>query len=276
MMRAMAWTLTCLLMAALLATAGVIVPAQAQSPGPAQAPASSPLKPPPLAVPPPQPAAASAVQGGASSQAVGNATKPPVDRNAAARRSVRIFPPEKLAELEGPDRELWQKPDQIMDALAIADGSVVADLGAGGGWFTVRLARRVGPHGIVFAQDIQEQMLESIERRMQREGLRNVRTVLGQPDDPRLPRQVQATLIVDVYHEVENQVELLRNIRESLAPNGRLGIVEFRKDGVGPGPPMDERVDESVVIANAETAGLRLIRRETFLPYQYLLVFGRE
>jgi SAM-dependent methyltransferase len=256
MMRAIAWRLTCLLTAALLAHGGA-VPAQAQ-------PVTS------------SPSSPSTQGGGTSSQAVGTAVKPPVDRSAAARRSVRIFPPEKLAELEGPDRELWQKPDQIMDALAIADGSVVADLGAGGGWFTVRLARRVGPHGIVFAQDIQEQMLESIERRMQREGLRNVRTVLGQPDDPRLPRQVQATLIVDVYHEVENQVELLRNIRESLAPNGRLGIVEFRKDGVGPGPPMDERVDESVVIANAEAAGLRLIRRETFLPYQYLLVFGRE
>jgi SAM-dependent methyltransferase len=192
------------------------------------------------------------------------------------RRPVRIFPPEQLGELEGPDRELYQKPDQVMDALGIADGSVVADLGAGGGWFTVRLARRVGPQGLVYAEDIQEQMIESIERRIQRESLRNVRTVLGKPNDPKLPAgELDAGLIVDSYYEFEHPVELLRNVKESLKPRGRLGIVEWRKDGVGPGPSMDERVDESVVIADTEAAGLRLVSRETFLPYEYLLVFAR-
>ena len=108
------------------------------------------------------------------------------------RGESRIFPPEKLGELEGPDRDLWQKPDQVMDALGIADGTIVADLGAGGGWFTVRLARRVGPQGVVYAEDIQEQMLESIDRRVKREGLRNVRMVLGASDDPKLPAQTPA------------------------------------------------------------------------------------
>jgi ubiquinone/menaquinone biosynthesis C-methylase UbiE len=192
------------------------------------------------------------------------------------RRQVRIFPPEELGMLEGPDREQYQKPDQVMDALGIADGSSVADLGAGGGWFTVRLARRVGPQGVVYAEDIQEQMIESIERRIQRESLRNVRTVLGKPSDPKLPAsELDAVLIVDTFYEFEHPVELLSNVKESLKLHGRLGIVEFLKDGVGPGPAMEERVDESVVIANAEAAGLRLISRETFLPYQYLLVFGR-
>jgi ubiquinone/menaquinone biosynthesis C-methylase UbiE len=196
--------------------------------------------------------------------------------SAQERRHGRIFPPQDLGVLEGPDREAWQKPDQVMDALSIADGSVVADLGAGGGWFTVRIARRVGPHGLVFAEDIQKEMIESIERRVQREGLSNVRTVLGTPDDPKLPSAaVDAVLIVDVYHEVEQRAALLRNVRAALAPNGRLGIVEFRKDGWGPGPPLDERVDESVVVKEAQDSGLKLISRETFLPYQYLLIFGR-
>lgn len=193
------------------------------------------------------------------------------------RRSARLFPPERLSELEGPDRELWQKPDQIMDALGIADGSSVADLGAGGGWFTVRLARRVGPQGVVFAEDVQEQMIESMERRLKREGLTNVKTILGTLDNPQLPKdRLDAVLIVDVYHEVEQRVALLGYVRESLRPQGRLGIIEHRKDGGGPGPAMEERIDEPLVLSEADAAGFRLISRETFLPYQFLLIFGKN
>jgi SAM-dependent methyltransferase len=88
----------------------------------------------------------------------------------------KLFPPENLGMLEAPDRAAWQKPDQIMDALSIADGSHVADIGAGSGWFTIHLAQRVGPKGVVYAQDVQRPMLEAIRRRVQREGLRNVET----------------------------------------------------------------------------------------------------
>src|SRR5262249_6602805 len=153
------------------------------------------------------------------------------------RRQVRIFPPAELGSLEGPDRELYQKPDQVMDVLGIADGSIVAEVAAGGGWFTVRLARRVGPQGQGYAADIQEQMIESIERRKNREGLGNVRTVLGKPDDPRLPESaLDAVLIVDSYYEFEKPVDLLRKVKDALKTNGRVAIVEYRKDGVGPGP----------------------------------------
>ncbi len=192
------------------------------------------------------------------------------------KRHGRIFAPQELGVLEGPDREAWQKPSQIMDALNIADGSVVADLGAGGGWFTVRLARRVGPQGIVYAEDIQKQMIESIERRMQREGLRNVKTVLGTPTDARLPANtLDAILIVDVFHEVEEPVLLLEKLKDALKATGRLGIVDFKRDGWGPGPPLEERLDEATVIANAQAAGLRLLSQERFLAYQYLLIFGK-
>jgi ubiquinone/menaquinone biosynthesis C-methylase UbiE len=162
-----------------------------------------------------------------------------------------------------------------MDALGIGDGSVVADVGAGGGWFTVRLARRVGPNGVVYAEDVQRQMMEAIERRVQREGLRNVRLVLGTVEDPRLPAgALDAVLMVDAYHEMDNRVPLLRNLARSLKPNGRLGIVDFRLDGGGPGPPLDERMAPEVVVTEAGEAGLRLLSHETFLPFQYLLVFG--
>jgi ubiquinone/menaquinone biosynthesis C-methylase UbiE len=196
----------------------------------------------------------------------------------ARQQHGKLFPPQNLSELEGPDRDVWQQPDQVMDALNIAEGSVVADLGAASGWFTVRLARRVGPNGRVYAEDIQPQMLEVINRRMPRENLtyNNVITKLGTADDPRLPiGALDAVLIVDAYHEMESPVQLLRNAARALKPNGRLGIVEFTMDGGGPGPLMDERVDPERVIREAREAGLRLIAQPNMLRYQYMLVFEK-
>lgn len=192
----------------------------------------------------------------------------------AAQQHVPLFRPEDLGLLEGPDRDAWQRPDQVMDALRIADGSHVADLGAGSGWFTIRLARRVGPNGRVYAEDIQRQMIEAISRRITRENLTNVvKPVLGEPNDPRLPAPVDAVLIVDAYHEMEQPVVLLRNLARSLKPGGRIGIVNFTKDGGGPGPEMENRVDPERVIRDAEAAGLELEARANFLRYQYMLVF---
>ena len=195
----------------------------------------------------------------------------------------RLFAPQDLGLLEAPDRDQWQKPDQIMDGLGIADGAIVADLGAGGGWFTLHLARRVGPNGLVYAEDVQPQMIEAIARRVQREDLRNVRTVLGTANDPRLPRGLDAVLIVDAYHEMStplivgnDPVTLLKNVATSLKPQGRIGVVDFTPGGGGPGPEPDERVDQQAVIKAAAAAGLQLIAREAVLPFQYLLVFGRD
>jgi predicted methyltransferase len=195
----------------------------------------------------------------------------------AALQHGRLFPPEQLGILEGPDRDAWQRPDQIMDELGIGDGSVVADLGAGGGWFTVRLAHRVGPNGRVYAEDVQPQMIEAIQRRVAREQLqKRVHTILGTPRDPLLPGPVDAVLIVETYGEMENPVVLLRNVAASLKPSGRIGIVDYKKDGHGPGPDLEQRVDPERVIREAEAAGLRLLARPTFLQYQYMLVFGKR
>ena len=194
-----------------------------------------------------------------------------------ARQHGRLFPPEKLGTLEGPDRDAWQRPDQIMDALLLREGSVVADIGAGGGWFTIRLASRVGPNGLVYAEDVQPQMIESIKRRVSRAQLSNVRFVSGTTLDPKLPAPVDAVLMVEVYYEMEQPRVMLRNIARALRPDGLIGIVEYKKDGGwGPGPPMDERVDPSRVIADADAVGLRLVPRDTYLPYQYLLVFAKK
>ena len=185
----------------------------------------------------------------------------------------RLFPPEALGDLEGPDRDAWQEPDRIMDALGIADGAVVADVGAAGGWFTVRLANRVGPNGLVYAEDIQREMIQSINRRVVRAELSNVQTIIGTPSNPLLPGPVDAVLIVEVYCAVDDPVTLLRNVVARLKPGGRVGIVEYRLDGGGPGPPLDQRVDPDTVIREAEAAGLQLITRDDSFRFQYLLVF---
>jgi SAM-dependent methyltransferase len=196
-------------------------------------------------------------------------------RKPAPKPKPKLFAPQDLGLLDAPDREQWQKPDQIMDALGIAEGSIVADLGAGGGWFSIRLARRVGPNGLIYAEDIQPPMLDEISRRIQRENITWVRPLLGTATDPRLPPGLDAILIVDVYHEMDDPVTLLNNAARSLKTTGRLGSVDSLPGGGGPGPAPAQRVDAKAVIGDAQAAGLRLISEETVPPFEFLLVFGR-
>jgi predicted methyltransferase len=203
--------------------------------------------------------------------------RPSAQQAPATPRHRELFPPQDLGLLEAPDRAAWQKPDQIMDALSIADGAHVADIGAGAGWFTTRLARRVGPNGVVYAQDVQRQMLDAIRRRVQREGLLNVRTVLGEGSSPNLPPGVlDAVLVVDAYPEVlvPDRVTFLRNLAVGLKPNGRIGIVNYKLGGGGPGPDASLRVPRASVESDAAAAGLK-VRASGNLPYQYLLVLAR-
>jgi ubiquinone/menaquinone biosynthesis C-methylase UbiE len=190
-----------------------------------------------------------------------------------------LFPPKDLGLLESPDRDIWQKPEQVMDALGIADGSKVADIGAGSGYFTIRLARRVGPNGVVWAEDVQPAMLEAIKRRVAKDvakDIRNVIAVNGTSSDPMLPADsVDAVLILDTYQEIVqdgNPQLFLQNVRKALRPGGRVGMIDYKKEGGGPGPD-GPRPDPDAVISVAQQAGLRLMKRETFLPFQFFLIF---
>jgi ubiquinone/menaquinone biosynthesis C-methylase UbiE len=190
-----------------------------------------------------------------------------------------LFPPADLGMLESPDRDIWQKPDQIMDTLGIADGSKVADIGAGGGYFTVRLARRVGPNGVVWAEDVQPQMLEAIKRRVAKDvakdNLRPVRYVQGTSSDPMLPAaSVDAVIILETYQEIQygNPLLFMQNVRAAVREGGRVGVIDYKEQGAGPGPD-GGRPDPDTIIAVAEQAGLRLLKRESFLPFQFFLVF---
>jgi len=187
-----------------------------------------------------------------------------------------LFPPLNLGVLEGADREQWNKPELIMDALKIADGSKVAEIGAGGGWFTIRLAHRVNQRGVVYAEDVQPEMIEAIRRRVQRENLTNVRTVLGTTKDSRLPHDLDAILINWAYNELEYRVAVLKNAAESLKPQGRIGIVDFSPGAGGPGPEPEQRVDPETVIKDATTAGLKVISRENVPPFMFMVVLGKK
>ena len=187
-----------------------------------------------------------------------------------------LFSPLNLGMLEGADREQWNKPEQIMDALKIADGSKVAEIGAGGGWFTIHLAHRVNQSGVVYAEDVQTEMLEAIRRRVQRENLSNVRTVLGTTKNSRLPKNLDAILINGAYHELEYPVLVLKDAADSLKPQGRIGIVDYSPGAGGPGPDAEQRVDPETVIKGATAAGLRVISRETVPPFMFMVVLGRK
>jgi predicted methyltransferase len=203
----------------------------------------------------------------------------PALRSAAAlsgqKPRARLFPPLHLGVLEGADREQWNKPEQILDALKIADGSKVAEIGAGGGWFTVRLAHRVNQNGVVYAEDVQTEMLEAIRRRVQRENLTNVRTVLGTTKDSRLPHGLDAILINGAYHEMENPVAVLKDAAESLKAQGRIGIVDYSPGAGGPGPDAEQRVDQDTVIKGAMAAGLQVISQEPVPPFMFMVVLGK-
>src|SRR5688572_9013341 len=196
------------------------------------------------------------------------------------RGQGRLFPPTDLGLLEVPDRAAWQKPELMMDALRIAEGDQVADTGAGGGFFTVRLARRVAVNeteGRVYAKDIQQPMLEAIKRRVSRERLRNVETRLSTDTDLNLPMAaLDAVLIVDTYQEIDerDRVTFLRNLALTLKPNGRIGIANYKTGRGGPGPEPQRRIEACVNEADARRAELRVIHRAN-LPIQYLLVHGR-
>ncbi len=173
---------------------------------------------------------------------------------------------------DAPERDAWQQPEQVLDALGLTPTSVTADVGAGTGYFSVRLARR-SPRGRVYAVDIEPDMVRYLGERARREGLSNVQPVLGAADDARLPEAVDVALIVDTLHHIEGRVAYLTKLRERLREAGRIAVVDFLPEATL-GPPKEHRLPAQDVIAAAEQAGLKLTRSFT-LTQQYVLIFER-
>lgn len=176
-----------------------------------------------------------------------------------------------------PEREQEEQPDQALDELKIAKGSVVADIGAGVGYMSWRLAERVGPSGKVYANDIQPQMLEQLRKNMQERQISNVVPVLGEPDNPKLPQgQLDLVLMVDVYHEFAQPQAMLRHVRESLKADGRLVLLEYRgEDPKVPILPLHKMTVDQVK-AELEPEGFRLGRVIETLPRQHILIFMKK
>jgi len=168
-----------------------------------------------------------------------------------------------------PERESEEHPDAALDAIGIAAGSTVADIGAG--------AARVGPSGKVWANDIQPKMLDLLRANMEQRGIRNVQTVLGAIDDPKLPASaIDLVLLVDVYHEFSEPQKMLRRIREALRPDGRLVLLEYRAED--PAVPIrpEHKMSVEQVKAEVEPEGYRLDQVLETLPRQHILIFRKE
>lgn len=172
---------------------------------------------------------------------------------------------------DDPARDAWQKPHEVITALALANDAVVADIGSGTGYFAVRLAHVV-PNGRVFGVDTEPDMVAYLARRAKQAGLANLVSIAGKPNDPALPEKVDLALMVDVYHHIVERPAYFAKLRDALKPGGRVAIIDFNaKSKVG--PPVRERIAADRVKAEMREAGYRVVAEPGFLPNQYFLIF---
>jgi ubiquinone/menaquinone biosynthesis C-methylase UbiE len=179
--------------------------------------------------------------------------------------------------LERPERVGEEHPDAVVEALGLKPGDRVADVGAGTGYYSRRMATRVRPGGTVFAEDIQPEMLEILVRKLSQEGITNVQSVLGAESDPKLPAgSLDLVLMVDVYHEFSLPFEMLRNIVGALKPGGRIAFVEYKAED--PAVPIKRLHKMSVaqVRKEAEAQGLEWISTQDSLPWQHVILFRKK
>ena len=189
-------------------------------------------------------------------------------------------PPESANEyiraLEDPGREEWQRPEEVVEKLGLKPGESVADIGSGSGYFTARLACAVGPAGKVYAVDIDRKMLEYIERRAKEEQLQNIQTVLADPHDPKLPPgSVDLIFICDTLHHIADRRDYYPLLARGLKPGGRLVNIDFHKQPLPIGPPVEMKIAKQAMIDEVKPSGFHLLEEYDFLKYLYFLIFER-
>jgi len=195
----------------------------------------------------------------------------------SGRRFANVMGWQGAEWLERSERDLEEEPEKALDALGPLTGLTVADVGAGSGYFTVRLASRVGAKGRVYASDLQPEMLKMLAARLARERITNVTAVHGAADDPKLPAaSLDLVLMVDVYHEFSEPQKMLRGLRAALKPDGRLVLLEYRKED----PDVPIRFEHKMSVAEArvelEAEGLMLSKVDDRLPRQHILIFAKN
>ncbi len=179
-----------------------------------------------------------------------------------------------VAMLEDPKRDAYQKPHEVIQALQLKDGEAIADIGAGSGYFTFRLARHIGEKGRIYAVDVSPDMIVHLNRRIRDLGIKNVTTVLCLPDDPLLAgSSVDRVFICDTWHHIADHPQYLGLLKKILRPGGEVVMIDFKKEPTPVGPPPEMRISRDDLIAEMEQNGFRVTGEQKFLPYQYYLTF---
>jgi arsenite methyltransferase len=187
---------------------------------------------------------------------------------------VQSDPKAYIARLEDPARDAYQKPADVVKALKIKEGEVIADIGSGSGYFTLRLAEALGKTGRVYAVDVNADMIRHLNRRIRDAQVGNVVTILCAPDDPLLcDNSVDRFFICDTWHHIEGHQKYLALLKKMLKPGGQVIMLDFKKEKTPVGPPMAMRISRDDLVKEMETNGFQLAAENTFLEYQYLLIF---
>jgi arsenite methyltransferase len=185
--------------------------------------------------------------------------------------------PAYISFLEDPKRDAYQKPQQVIQALNLRQGEVVADIGAGSGYFSFRLAQHVGPTGRVYAVDVAPDMILHLNRKIRSTGVQNVVTILADANDPLLPdASVDRFFICDTWHHIEKQTQYLSLMKKMLKPGGQIVMIDFQKKELPVGPRVEMKIAREDLIRQMESEGFELIKEHTFLPYQYFLIFQQK
>ncbi len=193
------------------------------------------------------------------------------------REIARVMGHQGAGWLERPEREREEQPAKLLEVLQLKPGQVVADVGAGSGYHTFRMAEKVGPKGKVLAVDVQREMLDIIERRMKARKIKNVETVLGTETDPKLPAGgVDLILLVDVYHEFSQPCEMAENLVKALKPGGRLVFVEFRLEDPKVPILLVHKMTEKQVLKEMAPHPLKHVKTEGKLPWQHVIIFEKK
>jgi SAM-dependent methyltransferase len=193
------------------------------------------------------------------------------------REIAHVMGPGGIIWLERPEREREEQPQEVLDSLNIREAQAVADLGAGSGYYSFRMAERVGSRGTVYAIDIEPLMLQFIRERADRERVTNIKTVVSTPTDPALPpNSIDLLLMVDVYHELEHPFEVMQKVYGALRPGGRVALVEYRGEDPKVMIKAVHKMTEKQVIAELRAANFRHVETVRTLPLQHLVIFEKS